>query len=164
MVPEFVTIGVYGYSENQFFQTLVNAGVDTFCDIRARRGVRGSQYAFANSKRLQARLAELDIRYLHFPTLAPGRELRQLQADADRTSRKAKRQRQHLSPDFVAAYEAEVLAGFESARFLAELPEDARTVSLFCVEGTPAACHRSLLAARLAADLAAPIRHLIPDE
>jgi len=36
--------------------------VDTFCDIRARRGVRGSEYAFANHQRLAARLAERNIR------------------------------------------------------------------------------------------------------
>ncbi|MFN2179799.1 MAG: hypothetical protein ACK2UV_09955, partial [Candidatus Promineifilaceae bacterium] len=58
-LPAIVTIGVYGFDETTFFQALKDAGVDTFCDIRRRRGVRGSRYAFANSKRLQKRLAEL---------------------------------------------------------------------------------------------------------
>ena len=56
--PRILTIGVYGYSEEAFFQALQVAGVDAFCDIRSRRGVRGATYAFANSKRLQARLAK----------------------------------------------------------------------------------------------------------
>ena len=51
-MPDFVTIGVYGFDESSFFQTLQNAGVDTFCDLRARRGVRGAAYAFANGERL----------------------------------------------------------------------------------------------------------------
>ncbi len=62
-----VTIGVYGRSEADFFDTLQQAHVDLFCDIRARRGVRGSEYTFANSQRLQARLAELGIAYRHGP-------------------------------------------------------------------------------------------------
>ncbi len=71
MMPEFVTIGVYGFDEAGFFQALQDAGVDTFCDIRRRRGVRGSAYAFANSQRLQGRLAELGIRYIYRSDLAP---------------------------------------------------------------------------------------------
>ena len=59
-----VTIGVYGFDEEHFFQALTDARVDTFCDIRQRRNVRGAQYAFANSKRLQRRLGELGIRYV----------------------------------------------------------------------------------------------------
>ena len=55
---KFVTIGVYGSDEATFFEALQRAGVDTFCDIRWRRGVRGAKYAFANSARLQKRLAE----------------------------------------------------------------------------------------------------------
>lgn len=62
MKPAIMTIGVYGFDEQSFFQALQNARVDTLCDIRARRGVRGSDYAFANSERLQKRLTELNIR------------------------------------------------------------------------------------------------------
>ena len=58
---KLITIGVYGFDEESFFQALLAAGVDVFCDIRQRRGVRGATYAFANSQRLQRRLAELGI-------------------------------------------------------------------------------------------------------
>ena len=71
MKPKIVTIGVYGFDEARFFEALRKVKVDTFCDIRNRRGVRGSTYAFANSLRLQARLAELGIRYLYRKDLAP---------------------------------------------------------------------------------------------
>lgn len=43
---EFFTIGVYNSNENTFFKKLVDNRIDTFCDIRQRRGVRGAEYAF----------------------------------------------------------------------------------------------------------------------
>lgn len=58
------TIGVYGSTEQEFFNKLIENRIDTFCDIRQRRGVRGSEYAFVNSNRLQNKLAELDIKYV----------------------------------------------------------------------------------------------------
>jgi uncharacterized protein (DUF488 family) len=162
MTPEIVTIGVYGFDEAGFFRALSEARVDTLCDIRRRRGVRGSEYAFANSQRLQQRLAELGIRYVHRLDLAPGDALRGRQAMADKATRTARRQRTALSPEFIAGYRAECLSGFDSARFVAALGPEARVVALLCVERDAAACHRSLLAERLAHDLATTITHLIP--
>ena len=72
-----MTLGVYGFTAEAFFEALQRAGVDTFCDIRWRRGVRGREYAFANSGRLQQRLGELGMRYLHLRELAPTPALRQ---------------------------------------------------------------------------------------
>jgi uncharacterized protein (DUF488 family) len=161
-MPKFVTIGVYGFDEAEFFQALQAASVDTFCDIRWRRAVRGSTYAFANSQRLQARLAGLGIRYLHRRDLAPTPQLRQRQAAADKASKTAKRQRSFLDPHFVAGYQEECLNEFDSARFVAELGPEAQVVALFCVEREPAACHRSLLAQRLAQELGAAIEHVAP--
>jgi len=60
---EFFTIGVYNSTEKEFFEKLLKNKVDTFCDIRQRRGVRGAKYSFVNSNRLQERLSELDIKY-----------------------------------------------------------------------------------------------------
>jgi uncharacterized protein (DUF488 family) len=157
-----VTIGVYGSDETSFFGALQQAGVDTFVDVRARRGVRGAAYAFANSQRLQARLAELGIRYLHRPDLAPSRSARSQQFAADKASRTAKRQRAVLDPAFAAAYRQERLAGFDSQQCVAGLGPEARVVALFCVEREPAACHRSLLATRLQRDLGVAVRHLVP--
>jgi uncharacterized protein (DUF488 family) len=157
---EFVTIGVVGYDAEQFFGAMVAAQVDLLCDIRRRRGVRGAEYAFANSVRLQARLAELGIRYLHRLDLAPTAELRKRQAQADQQAHVAPRQRTLLSPEYVEGYTKSVLAAFDPAAFVADLGLEARVVALLCVEREPLACHRSLLAEYLHATLGAPVRHL----
>lgn len=163
-LPAVVTIGVYGSDEASFFAALQQARVDTFVDIRARRGVRGADYAFVNSQRLQARLAELGIRYLHRPDLAPSAASRGQQSAADKARKTAKRQRALLDPAFAAAYRQERLAGFDSRAFVADLGSEARVVALFCVEREPAACHRSLLATRLQRDLGLSVEHLIAGE
>ena len=159
---KIVTLGVYGYSEAAFFAALQGAGVETFCDVRWRRGVRGAEYAFVNSTRLQKRLAEAGIRYLHFRQLAPKPALRQRQAEADKQEGTTKRKRTALGQVFIAGYRAECLAAFESRKFVQELGAAAGTVALFCVEREPAACHRSLLAAKLQQDLGVEVVHLLP--
>lgn len=163
MTIKLVTIGVYGFSEEAFFQAIQDAEIDTFCDIRWRRGVRGAQYAFANSQRLQNRLEELDIRYLHRRDLAPPPAVRRLQSDTDAANKIAKRKRSTLSDKFARAYEEEVLSNFESSSLLEDLPPTANVVALFCVEAEPAACHRSLLAQKLQQDLEVEVEHLVPD-
>jgi uncharacterized protein (DUF488 family) len=150
-----ITIGAFGYSQRAFFSALQQAGVDTFCDIRWRRGVRGAEYAFVNSARLQKGLAELGIRYLHFRDLAPSPAVRRRQSQADQAAGVAKRKRSALSEVFISAYQEERLAAFDSHDFVERLGPQAQVVALFCVEREPAACHRSLLAARLQQDLGA---------
>lgn len=164
MNPKLVTIGAYGYNEKSFFEALVKANIDTFCDIRFRRGVRGSEYAFANSQRLQHRLQELGIRYLHLKDLAPSPEIREVQWRVDAQEGNSKRQRSALSPNFVAAYQSKYLADFDSAAFIQALGEDAKVVALFCVERLPEACHRSLVANQLKHDLSLDVKHLTPCE
>ena len=73
---KFVSIGVYGYQEEDFFNALRDAGVDVFIDLRQRRGLRGTKYAFANSQRLQNRLREMGLHYIHLRELAPPPEVR----------------------------------------------------------------------------------------
>jgi uncharacterized protein (DUF488 family) len=162
---KFITIGVYGFSEAAFFNALQQAGVDTFCDIRWRRGVRGAGYAFANRARLQKRLAEVGIRYLHFRELAPTPALRQRQAEADKAKGTTKGKRSALSEAFIAGYRAERLSALDTGKFVEELGTEARTVALFCVEREPAACHRSLLAEQLQHELGAEceVIHLMPN-
>ncbi len=157
-----VTIGAIGYSADAFFDALRAAGVDTLVDVRRRRAVRGRDYAFANSQRLQARLADMGIRYLHRLDLAPPNDIRQRQAAADKAAGVAKRQRAELSPLFVDAYEREVLGHFQPRSLLDELPDDAAVIALLCVERLPAACHRSLLAERLGREWGVEVEHLIP--
>lgn len=159
---KIVTIGAYGYDAEHFFAALQAAGVDVFCDIRRRRGVRGRDYAFANRARLAARLAELGIRYLHPIELAPSNVLRQMQYAIDAAAHVRKRQRQVLSPTFADGYRQECLATFDSHQFAADLGPEARVVALFCVETEAAVCHRSLVAERLAQELHLPVEHLLP--
>ena len=161
--PKIITLGVYGATEAGFFAALRAAGVDTLCDVRARRGVRGSEYAFVNSQRLQAKLAELDIRYLHLKELAPSQALRDRQYAADKVDHITKRKRTELSERFIAGYCGEHLRTFDSGTFLQQVGGEARVVALFCVERAAAACHRSLLAERLQRDLGLEVVHLTPD-
>lgn len=161
-MKEILTIGVYGFTEDEFFAQLKAANVDLLCDIRWRRGVRGKKYAFANHQRLVARLAEMGIAYIHRRDLAPTPEIRQKQKDADQAQKVAKRKRSELSPAFIAAYEEEILADFDSQSFLDELPQNTKNIALLCVEREPAACHRSLVAEKLAGDTEAKVEHLSP--
>ena len=157
-----VTIGVYGFTEESFFAALAAAGVDTFCDVRWRRGVRGAEYAFANSARLQRRLAAMGIRYRHCRELAPNPALRRRQYETDEAAGTTKRERTTLGEGFVAGYREEYLRPFDRRQFLSQLGADAHVVALCCVEGEPAACHRSLLADRLQQDLGGQVIHLRP--
>jgi uncharacterized protein (DUF488 family) len=156
---EVLTIGAHGWSATAFFDALVRERVGVFCDLRRRRGVRGAEYAFANSARLQGRLDELGIAYRHRLDLAPSTAIRQAQYAVDESMGVAKRERTQLAPAFAAAYAEECLADFDPVEFLADLAPG--PICLFCVEREPAACHRSLVAERLAA-AGAPVRHLVP--
>lgn len=158
--PRIVTIGVYGYTEARFFAALREAGVDLLCDIRRRRGVRGAEYAFANNTRLQHKLAEMGIRYLHSLELAPTTELRQVQYAADEAGKVAKRARTTLDPSFAEAFARENLAHFSPAAFLAALPDDVHCIAFLCVEHAPEACHRSLVADKFAQDLHLDVTHI----
>ena len=162
MKPKIVTIGVYGFDEDSFFEALRKAKVDTFCDIRSRRGVRGSTYAFANSLRLQARLAELGIRYLYRKDLAPTQAVRDRQAAADKATKTAKRKRTALGEAFITAYRTECLTGLDPHSLLADLEENTQVVALFCVEKDPEACHRSLVADKLAKELKLEVEDIVP--
>lgn len=161
---KIIMIGAYGFDEQGFFEALQSAGVQVFVDIRWRRGVRGADYAFVNSERLQTRLASLGIAYLHRRDLAPTPDIRQRQQQADQQSKTAKRQRNTLGEAFVQAYRAQILASFDPQAFLDDLPA-ANVIALFCVEGEPAACHRSLLADRLRwAEEEVEVIHLRPGD
>jgi uncharacterized protein (DUF488 family) len=151
------TIGVYEFRADTFLAALREAGVGLVIDVRQRRGVRGSQYAWANSQRLQAALADAGIGYLHRKDLAPTTELRQLQYAEDARAGVGKRSRVELAPAYVERYLAEILDGAD----IGDLPGDG-VVALLCVERDPEACHRSLIAARLAAERRVRVVHLRP--
>jgi len=159
-MAKFATIGVYGFDGPDFIRALKEAGVGLVLDVRQRRGVRGSQYAWANAKRLQAALAEAGIGYSHLPELAPTTEMRQLQYEEDERKGEGKRSRSELAPAYVDRYTEEVLDRVDLdpiVRFVGD-----NRAALLCVERDPKACHRSLVAARLERDYGLPVAHLSP--
>jgi uncharacterized protein (DUF488 family) len=135
--------------------------VGLLLDVRQRRGVRGSEYAWANSARLQAALAEAGVEYRHHRELAPTTELRQLQYREDERLGVGKRSRSQLAPEYRDRYLAEILDQVDLEPIVQGLPRDA-AAALLCVERDPEACHRSLIADRLAAEYGVRIVHLRP--
>ena len=149
-LPDIYTIGVYGLSEKEFFQKLIDNNIDTFCDIRLRRAVRGAQYAFANSERLQNKLAELSITYLHEMRLAPTTEIIKLQDKFDKEHKIKRRKREKLTGAFKTAYKTRILLKFDTRQFIKGLENSGtKKIVLFCVERSPNACHRSLVTDKL---------------
>jgi uncharacterized protein (DUF488 family) len=162
-VPTVATIGVYGFTAETFLECLREADVGVVLDVRQRRGVRGSEYAWANSARLQAALAEAGIEYRHHKELAPTTELRQLQYREDDRQGVGKRSRTELAPEYRTRYIAEILDQADLDAVMAELPTD-RGAALMCVERDPEACHRSLIAERLASEHGVTAAHLRPPD
>jgi uncharacterized protein (DUF488 family) len=130
-------------------------------DVRQRRGVRGSEYAWANARRLQAALAEAGIDYSHHRELAPTTELRQLQYREDDRLGVGKRSRAELAAGYRERYVREILDRADLEQVVAEMPAGAAS-ALFCVERDPEACHRSLVAERIASEHGLPVAHIRP--
>jgi uncharacterized protein (DUF488 family) len=154
-VKQVHTIGVYGWTQGSFLAALAEAGVTRVVDVRRRRGVRGSDYAWANAKRLESALASAGLAYEHRLDLAPTTELRQLQSEADEREGVGKRSRGALAPRFVERYLGEILDR-------ADVTSIADGAALLCVEREPAACHRGLIAERLGTEHGFAVRHLRP--
>ena len=153
------TVGVYDSSLDAFIAKLKRHHVALLVDVRQRRGVRGRDYAWANSLRLQAALEQAGIEYRHLPELAPTTELRQLQYREDDRLKVGKRSRVELSEEYRRRYLNEVLDRVDLGRVLNSLPDEA-TTALLCVERDAPACHRSLIAARLQAQFGVSILNL----
>lgn len=161
MSRRLATIGVYGFTSDEFLTALRSADVRLLLDVRQRRGVRGPEYAWANSKRLQAALAGAGIAYEHRPELAPTTELRRLQYAEDDRRGVGKRSRTELARAYRERYIAEILDKADLEAVAALLPSDG-AAALFCVERDPEACHRSLIADRLTAEHGIGVTHLRP--
>lgn|ERR1700733_2346206 len=154
------TIGVYGASLETFLAALAEADVGLLLDVRQRRGVRGREYAWANSLRLQAALADASIGYRHHRELAPTTELRRLQYREDDRLGEGKRSRTVLAPEYRRRYVQEILDDVDMDAFAASLPRE-HVSALLCVERDARACHRSLIAERLAAEHGARVLDLV---
>lgn len=154
------TIGVYGFDRDSFVDALQTARVDLLLDVRQRRGVRGSEYAWANAQRLQAALAEAGIGYSHLKELAPTTEMRQLQYAEDDRLGEGKRNRTALAPAYVERYTEEVLDRVALDPVVRWIGSS--SAALLCVERDPEACHRSLIAERMQREHGFEVEHLRP--
>jgi uncharacterized protein (DUF488 family) len=159
-MASIATIGVYGFNRDSFLGAMTKAKIDLILDVRQRRGVRGSEYAWANARRLQAALAEADIGYSHLKELAPTTELRQLQYREDARLGEGKRSRTILAPEYARLYTEQILDHVDMAPIVKWIGSS--PAALLCVERDPEACHRSLIAARLERDWDFGVRHLRP--
>jgi uncharacterized protein (DUF488 family) len=130
-------------------------------DVRQRRGVRGAQYAWANAARLERAVWDAGIEYRHHPELAPTTELRELQYRVDAREGVGKRSRVVLAPEYRERYIREILDHADLDAIVKDMPRDGLS-ALMCVERDPGACHRSLIAERMAAEHGLDVIHLYP--
>jgi len=158
---KIATIGIYGWTLESFLAALRAANVQVVLDVRQRRGVRGPEYAWANSLRIQAALDNAGIDYRHHKELAPTTELRHVQYGADARQGVGKRSRMELAPEYRERYLREVLDRVDLGELVHELQAQG-TAALMCVERDPEACHRSLIAERLEAEYGVSVAHLRP--
>jgi len=158
------TIGVYGRSEDEFFNLLTDNGINLLIDVRRRRGMRGKKYSFVNSNYLQKKLTDLEIEYLHEKDLSPTEEIRKVQKDEDKLLREQKRKRVKLSGAFLELYRNSVLSEVGLDGMLERITELTKVeqikLCLFCVEAEPQACHRWMIADELMEKAGGVIQHL----
>lgn len=162
LASRLLTIGVYGYTEASFRDALRTAGVDVLVDVRMRRGMRGSIYAWANATRLQSLVEARGIGYTHAKHLAPTREIRAWQQAKDAAEGNAKRKRSQLDPGFVEMYQVAILGQLDPVATLSDLEALGQVPALLCVETLPRACHRSLIADWLREVAPITVEHVTP--
>jgi uncharacterized protein (DUF488 family) len=158
---KIATIGIYGWTLERFLAALRSADVRAVLDVRQRRGVRGPEYAWANSLRVQAALENAGIEYQHHKELAPTTDLREVQYADDARQGIGKRSRVELAPEYRRRYLEEILDAVDLGKLVHELPAHGLG-ALMCVERDPEACHRSLIAERLAAECGVSVLNLRP--
>jgi uncharacterized protein (DUF488 family) len=158
---KIATIGIYGWTLARFLGALRAADVRVVLDVRQRRGVRGPEYAWANSLRIQAALENARIEYRHHKELAPTTDLRQVQYNDDARQGTGKRSRVELAPEYRRRYLGEILGRVDLGELVREVPAEG-LAALLCVERDPEACHRSLIAERLTAECGVSVINLRP--
>jgi uncharacterized protein (DUF488 family) len=161
MIPYFYTLGVYGLNSDQFFEKIVSNNIDTFIDIRRRRAVRGSEYVFVNSNRLQSKLTEIGINYIHLSELSPTEEIISIQKDYDKSHNVATRKRDKLSGIFISEYKKNILDKYDMNNLFDTLKSlGSKKALFFCVEIEANACHRSIITQKLHQEYSCKIIHL----
>lgn len=133
---EICTIGFTGRTAQDFFETLMNAGVDRLVDVRLNNSSQLA--AFTKQRDLMFFLDRiLGAGYVHEPQLAPTPELL----------------RSYRSKEISwQEYEKRFLDLMEERRIEEEVPKELFVGKpvLLCSETTPDKCHRRLVAEYLA--------------
>ncbi len=143
---KFFTIGLWDYSETEYFNRLVDNNIEVFCDTRQNTDIKNEIYKFADTEELPYKLQELGIKYIHLSDLAPSKEIRNLQKTADIKAGITKEQRTELCSEFKNAYQREILDNFDLRKFINQLKGNKfKNIAIFCVEKNLNACHRSLI-------------------
>ncbi|MDB4900025.1 MAG: hypothetical protein JWN53_1833 [Gemmatimonadetes bacterium] len=142
------TIGYEGATVKGVMDALKEANVDLLVDVRAVASSRRPGFA---KTRLSANLAEVGIDYLHLRALGTPADGRAA-ARAGRHPEMRTIFLRHLATE-PAQQELEALAG---------IVRSTRQVCVLCFEADPSHCHRSLVAAALAARMPLDIVHLVP--
>ncbi len=144
-MTELATIGYQNRTLPELVAALKAAGVEVVIDVRA---VAASRKAGFSKRQLAAGLDEAGLDYVHLKGLGTPKEGR----EAARNGR---------IEEMRAIYEAHLAtpeAEHDLARAAAIAAE--RRAALLCLEADPAKCHRSIVAARLAARLGCAVRDL----
>ena len=142
------TAGYEGAGHARFVATLRAARIELLIDVRARPWSRNPDFT---KRALSGHLAAAGIGYLHLEALGSPDALRAAARAGDSDAYPAGYLRHLETP-------AAIAARAEAAALAAE-----RRVALMCMEADPARCHRSLLAAHLAAEHGFRIEHLSTD-
>ncbi len=145
---QLATIGYEEGTVDSFLQALTEAGIDLLVDVRA--AARSRKPGFAKS-RLAAHLQSVGIEYLHLRGLGTPEE-----------GRKAARAGDHETMKGIYAVHLRTPEAQADLAKLLELVQSGRQVCILCLEGNPEHCHRSLVAAAVAARIPACIVHLHP--
>ena len=140
------TIGYEGATVTSFLDALRAARVELLVDVRAVASSR--RPGFAKTK-LAANVGEVGIDYLHLRALGTPADGRAA-ARAGRHEEMRAIFREHLATEGAQAELA----------VLADIVRSGRRVCLLCFEADPAHCHRSLVAAALAALVPVRVEHL----
>jgi uncharacterized protein (DUF488 family) len=145
--PVLATVGYEGAPLERFVATLQDAGVTTVLDVRELPWSRRREFT---KTRLAEALVDGGIGYLHRKALGTPKAGRDAAKAGDRTT-----------------FYEHLVAQLDSAEGQAALAEAANLAKegglcLLCYEHDPAQCHRSDVAARIAAITNIEIRHLDP--
>jgi uncharacterized protein (DUF488 family) len=144
------TIGYQAATVRSFQAALRQGGVDLLVDIRA---VASSRRPGFSKTRLAANVGEIGIEYLHLRALGTPAEGRAA-ARAGQHGRLREIYLEHLATEGAQT----------ELRMLADLVRSGRRVCLLCFEADPAHCHRSMVAAALAALMPVQVTHLAPTD